>query len=292
MNTDTRYILTTTTKNLYIAVTEDGRRLEILTNGNGISVTKETKQDNPPIKKMKNKTVIPPRKKEISTSNSLEKTIESYIQTYIRNSMNTDTRYILTTTTKNLYIAVTEDGRRLEILTNGNGISVTKETKQDNPPIKKLESKTVIPPRKKEISTSALKQMQNQTQNQREIQDNYFGCLKDKWEELYNLAASAQENVFNDANISLIKLRMFGEKLVSIIFTEERITVPSRTSQEEKLHILGRSGILNDIHLGNLHEIRVIGNIAVHEGHSSIEDAKRLLVISKRLSDWIVKRYN
>ncbi|WP_316568838.1 hypothetical protein [Neobacillus sp. YIM B06451] len=87
-------------------------------------------------------------------SHSLDKTIESYIQTYIRNSMNTDTRYILTTTTKNLYIAVTEDGRRLEILTNGNGISVTKETKQDNPPIKKMENKTFIPPRKKEISTS------------------------------------------------------------------------------------------------------------------------------------------
>ncbi|MGD6804261.1 hypothetical protein [Rossellomorea aquimaris] len=56
-----------------------------------------------------------------------------------------------------------------------------------------------------------------ETNRDSRIQMNNFEFLRNNWNELYKMAKAAEENVDTDCNISLIKIRMFGEQLTKKI---------------------------------------------------------------------------
>ncbi|MGD6831850.1 DUF4145 domain-containing protein [Sutcliffiella halmapala] len=284
LNTQTKYVLTTTTNDLYIAVTTDGRRLEIITDGKTISLKKETKRSQN--QDLSNKS--PAFRNEVTKSHILNASIESFIENYVKNRLNTETKYVLTTTTNDLYIAITTDGRRLEIITDGKKISLKKERDQSHSKALIQENKSLkLKSKVKDASVRpTVAKQTTRSSGAKNTKKDSFIFLSDKWNHLYYLAKNAEENIFNDTNLSLIRFRMFGEQLTKIICDKENINLQGITSQEARLRLLGQKGIITEDYLVNLHEIRIIGNKAVHELHSAVEDAKRILEISIELAIW------
>jgi superfamily I DNA and RNA helicase len=118
-----------------------------------------------------------------------------------------------------------------------------------------------------------------------------FIFLKDKWPNLAELAELAEENLYQDPNTTIIKLRMFTEQIVDYIFAYDNLEEPEENSFFNKLKLLEREDLIKNEIENIFHTLRIEGNKGVHESLDSLETAKTLLSLSHKLAVWFMQVY-
>ncbi|RQD74951.1 MAG: DUF4145 domain-containing protein, partial [Halanaerobium sp. MSAO_Bac5] len=118
-----------------------------------------------------------------------------------------------------------------------------------------------------------------------------FLFLKDKWPNLSELAELAEENLYQDPNTTIIKLRMFTEQIVDYIFAYDNLDEPEENTFFNKLKLLEREGLIKNEIEDIFHTLRIEGNKGVHESLDSLESAKTLLSLSHKLAVWFMQVY-
>ena len=103
-----------------------------------------------------------------------------------------------------------------------------------------------------------------------------FQFLEHDYPELYENAILAEHLYFVDYSSSVSKARLFGEKLVQMIMTLERVAI-EKTDQSSRINTLRNWNILPYQIASLLHEIRKDGNTAVHVGEIDEEKAYKIL---------------
>ncbi len=118
-----------------------------------------------------------------------------------------------------------------------------------------------------------------------------FSFLEKKWEVLSDLAKMAEDNLYDDPNTTMIKLRMFAEQIVDYIFAYDKLEEPEEDSLFNKLKLLEREELIKNEIADIFHTIRKEGNKAVHESYESLDSAKTLLSLSHKVAVWFMQVY-
>lgn len=119
-----------------------------------------------------------------------------------------------------------------------------------------------------------------------------FWFLKHEFPFLQNIAESAEYYVYSDPSASLSKQRLFIEKVTAVVFGEHYMDFPADDSLNNRLHTLKREGILNDSKIVNcFYQIKDKGNLAVHDGKGTTNDAISGLLAAYRIAKWLVEVY-
>lgn len=118
-----------------------------------------------------------------------------------------------------------------------------------------------------------------------------FSFLENKWNILSELGKMAEENLYKDPNITIVKLRMFSEQIVDYIFAYDKLEVPEEDTLFNKLKLLEREELIQDGIADIFHTLRLEGNKAVHESYDSLEDAKTLLSLGYKAAVWFMQVY-
>lgn len=93
-----------------------------------------------------------------------------------------------------------------------------------------------------------------------------FEHIQNKWPELHQLAAFAEEYVISDPQSALVKLRCFAEKVVGYLYKELRLPVFPNSNIYDKLTADEFTSVVPKEITDKLHAIRKSGNQAAHEG--------------------------
>ncbi|UTR16773.1 type I restriction-modification system endonuclease [Salipaludibacillus sp. LMS25] len=118
-----------------------------------------------------------------------------------------------------------------------------------------------------------------------------FHFLSDKWEILANLGETAESNVFNDPNTTLMKLRVFAETLTKYVLAYEEIKETYDTKQIDRISALRREDLITEDLIDILEIIRKKGNKAMHEGYGTEKEGQALLHMAYRLAVWFMQVY-
>ncbi len=122
-------------------------------------------------------------------------------------------------------------------------------------------------------------------------QSNFTFLIKD-FPILANLGESAEYYLHTDTSVSVSKVRLFGEKLVEILFNELHLRLPDDDKFSNRLRLLNFDGTTPKRIIDLLHIIRSKGNHAVHNvGKVSLQDATTVLDIAFRLGKWLQNIY-
>ncbi|TDL30699.1 type I restriction-modification system endonuclease [Jeotgalibacillus sp. S-D1] len=119
-----------------------------------------------------------------------------------------------------------------------------------------------------------------------------FSFFQGKWDVLANLGETAEKNVYHDPQTTVMKLRLFAETIARFILASENIREVYGTSQVERINTLRREGLLENELIDIFETLRRKGNLAMHEaGYGKTEEAKALLQLTFRLSNWFMEVY-
>ncbi|PGT15362.1 MULTISPECIES: type I restriction-modification system endonuclease [Bacillus cereus group] len=118
-----------------------------------------------------------------------------------------------------------------------------------------------------------------------------FEMLVKTWPLFAQLGKQAEENIYRDPNVSIIKLRLFAEKMTEALFTLERSTFWNLNGQVDKLRELERMGVLEDEITTIFHTIRKTGNKAAHNNYGNTTEAMTLIRYAHYLSNWFMEVY-
>lgn len=119
-----------------------------------------------------------------------------------------------------------------------------------------------------------------------------FQFLENEFPLLLNLAKGAEANLYNDSPISILKLRLFAEKLTLFIFEKSFLEFPYENTFKNQLRKLHEEGLLPDRIKSLLDQVRIKGNIASHEGIGSLDDAKSALFSAFKIGKWFYDTYS
>ncbi|PKH03100.1 type I restriction-modification system endonuclease [Psychromonas sp. MB-3u-54] len=114
-----------------------------------------------------------------------------------------------------------------------------------------------------------------------------FEFLKGTNDILYCLGCAAENNLLDDPNTTLVKLRMFGEATAKHLATILSIELPG-TQLDLVREIAKIPSIDSDI-INIFHKLRTLGNKAVHDIHNDANDAELALRITQHLAFWYYK---
>ncbi|MFJ1706799.1 DEAD/DEAH box helicase family protein [Kitasatospora sp. NPDC088346] len=112
-----------------------------------------------------------------------------------------------------------------------------------------------------------------------------FGFLLPHLPLLVAYGAGAEATVFDDPNTSLIKARQFGEVMAADLVRRGRVRVEG-DRQVDRLRSLDREGYLHGTVGSAFHELRTVGNDAVHMNVADPQLAFRCLQTCFRLAVW------
>ena len=118
-----------------------------------------------------------------------------------------------------------------------------------------------------------------------------FAFLAQDFPVLANFGLLAEKYCYSDSNSCLMKLGMIGETVVNLMFTYDRITLPSENTAANRITALFREGLLTQDLVDILHALRKIRNKAVHENYASVSDSKVLLQMAHSLCEWFMQTY-
>jgi len=118
-----------------------------------------------------------------------------------------------------------------------------------------------------------------------------FSFLKEKWSSLAEIAELAEENLYQDPNTTIVKLRMFTEQIVDYIYAYDNLEKPEENSFFNKLGLLEREELIQGEIKGVFHTLRIEGNKGVHESLDSTQTAKTLLSLGHKLAVWFMQLY-
>ncbi|WP_064604443.1 type I restriction-modification system endonuclease [Photobacterium sp. J15] len=111
-----------------------------------------------------------------------------------------------------------------------------------------------------------------------------FEFLKGVNDILYRIAYAAEKNYPDDPNTTLVKLRMFGEASAKHIAKLLDMEIPE--NQVDLLRDFSRLPWVDDNIIKFFHQLRKVGNKAVHEYHNDLNDAEMMLRIAFKVSVW------
>lgn len=118
-----------------------------------------------------------------------------------------------------------------------------------------------------------------------------FEFLDKEFPVLSQFGKKAEAYLYSDSNSCLMKLGMIGETVVNLMFTYDRIMLPSENTAVNRIGVLFREGLLTQDLVDVLHTLRKVRNKAVHENYSSVEDGKVLLQMAHSLCEWFMQTY-
>lgn len=118
-----------------------------------------------------------------------------------------------------------------------------------------------------------------------------FHFLTREYPLLANLCQSAEYHLYADPTVSLVKLRLFGEKLTERLVTLHGLTAPTTDNFHNRLTLLKEENILPDTVADLLFAIKNRGNIAVHQHKGTTNDALSALLGAFRVGKWFLESY-
>lgn len=118
-----------------------------------------------------------------------------------------------------------------------------------------------------------------------------FSFLVADFPRLAQLTTMAEGYAYNDPPACLGKLRVYGEKLVDLLYDFGRDTPPFRSTFHDRLQDLKQKRVLPQAITGQLNSLKRKGNRAVHEDQGNLEDAEVALKAAYRIGLWLVDAY-
>ncbi|HFQ5206912.1 TPA: type I restriction-modification system endonuclease [Vibrio vulnificus] len=113
-----------------------------------------------------------------------------------------------------------------------------------------------------------------------------FEFLRTISPEMFSALLSAEQNLHNDPNITMVKTRMFGEMCAQSIATGMNIALPEQ--QIDLIKALRETNKLSSI-IDPFEQLRIVGNKAVHKNYANPNDALRILALSHHIAFWYYK---
>ena len=119
-----------------------------------------------------------------------------------------------------------------------------------------------------------------------------FSFLAKVDELLVDLAARAEVYAFTDPNTALVKTRQFGEIITKMIFSKVGRSYQEEERQVELINELWRARLIPDQISQLLHQIRKIGNDAVHKVYGEQGEALYHLKTIRKIGVWFFKTFH
>ncbi|WP_114778718.1 type I restriction-modification system endonuclease [Botryobacter ruber] len=119
-----------------------------------------------------------------------------------------------------------------------------------------------------------------------------FSFLEAEYPILFNIGQSAEYHLHTDPAASLIKLRLFAERLTVKLFEEHALAFPEENTQFQRLKSLEFEQVLPYSIKDILHHIRKTGNTASHSGEGEADIAKHNLLLAFKLAKWYYETYS
>lgn len=119
-----------------------------------------------------------------------------------------------------------------------------------------------------------------------------FEHIHNKWPELHQLAAFAEEYVISDPQSALVKLRCFAEKVVGYLYKELQLPVLPNANIYDKLISDDFTSVVPRLMTDKLHAIRKSGNQAAHEGKVDQQQAIWILKESYFVACYLFMAYD
>lgn len=119
-----------------------------------------------------------------------------------------------------------------------------------------------------------------------------FTFLMDSFPVLSNLGLTAENYLYSDTNSCLIKLGLFGETVVNLMFKIDRIEEPEfENTHANRIKLLRRDGLISQQIDDILYALRTTRNKAVHDNYDSFTDCVTLLEMAHNLAVWFFQTY-
>ncbi len=123
-----------------------------------------------------------------------------------------------------------------------------------------------------------------------------FEFLENDWQQLAGIGKIAEKMLFEDLNTVGMKIRQIGEFIASAILKYENIEEKFGTTQEQRIYLLKREGLIDEDIESIFHIIRKKGNVESHYTINktitlSREDAEGLLAMTLKLASWFKELY-
>ncbi len=119
-----------------------------------------------------------------------------------------------------------------------------------------------------------------------------FTFLEEKFPLLASLGSTAEKYLFPDSNSCLMKLGLFGEAVVRLMFVSDSIPEPQEdNTHANRIKILKNEGLIHKDIDDILYALRIVRNKAAHDGYESTEQAKILLEFAHKLGIWFMQTY-
>lgn len=118
-----------------------------------------------------------------------------------------------------------------------------------------------------------------------------FDFLETEFPLLYNLGKSAEVNCYQDAITSLFKARLFGEKLVTLVYEEHYLEFPNPANFHNFLISIKQEDIIPEKVIDLLFSIKNKGNTAVHDYVGNQSDAKTIVFAAFKVAKWFYETY-
>ncbi|MDR2600190.1 MAG: type I restriction-modification system endonuclease [Oscillospiraceae bacterium] len=119
-----------------------------------------------------------------------------------------------------------------------------------------------------------------------------FLFLAERFPALEKQGSLAESYLYSDPNTCIYKLGMMAETIVKYMLELDNIETPEIVdTPANRIKLLKKEGMLPRDISDMLYALRTKRNIAVHEGHDCLDDAKILLEIAHTLSIWFMQTY-
>lgn len=119
-----------------------------------------------------------------------------------------------------------------------------------------------------------------------------FEFLQKDFPVLFQIGSIAEKYLFSDSNSCLIKLGMFGESAVNLMFQLDRMDPPkTENTHANRIRFLKKQGMLPDEIDEILNALRTSRNLAVHANLEDGERCRTLLHMAYNLAVWFAEVY-
>lgn len=118
-----------------------------------------------------------------------------------------------------------------------------------------------------------------------------FEMFNDEWSLFAILGKQAEENIYHDPNVTLIKVRQFAEKMIEALFSLEDMEFQDKDTQLDRLRKLEYYGVIEDEISSVFHNIRKLGNKAAHDNYGNTSEAMIVVKYAHYLSNWFMEVY-
>lgn len=118
-----------------------------------------------------------------------------------------------------------------------------------------------------------------------------FAFLKSHFPVLAIFGILAEKYCYSDSNSCIMKLGMIGETIVNLMFTYDKIKIPTDCNAVTKIKILSLQGLLTPDLSDILHALRKARNKAAHTNYENIKEGQTLLEMAYSLCEWFMQTY-